>query len=48
MNRMWDRQELERVNPMALAFTPPEIERIRETLSVDSGACIASRGDAER
>lgn len=36
MTRSWGRQDLERVNPLALAFTPAETERLRATLRRDS------------
>jgi hypothetical protein len=44
MNRHWDRHDLERVNPLALQFTPPEIARLRATLEGDS-PCITGRDD---
>jgi hypothetical protein len=37
MTRTWNREELQRVNPMALAFTPAETERLHATLRRDSG-----------
>jgi hypothetical protein len=59
MTRMWDRDALQRVNPMSLSFTPPEVERLRAALDRDSGSvavgtsgsvpeeCIASRDDTD-
>jgi hypothetical protein len=59
MNRQWNRQDLERVNPLALEFTPSEIERLRATLDRNSaslpvgtggsvrGDCLSSRDDVE-
>jgi hypothetical protein len=59
MNRVWQRGDLERVNPLALGFTPPEIERLQATIQrdaasvpvatagTDPGDCIASRDEAE-
>jgi len=41
MNRQWDRRDLERVIPLALEFTPPEIDRIRTTLERDSSSSLA-------
>ena len=43
MTRMWDQDTLQRVNPMSLSFTPPEVERLRAAL--DQGECVARRGD---
>ena len=57
MTRMWDRDALQRVNPMSLSFTPPEVERLRAALDRDSASvpvgtsgsvpkeCIASRDE---
>jgi len=42
MTRTWSLEELQRVNPMALAFTRTETERLHATLHLDSGDCIAS------
>jgi hypothetical protein len=47
MNRHWDRRELERVNPLALEFTPPEIDRIRTTLERDSASLVAATAGSE-
>jgi|SRR5215472_18317665 len=41
MNRQWDRRDLEQVNPLALEFTPPEIDRIRITLERNSASSLA-------
>jgi len=41
MTRAWDQDALQRVNPMSLTFTPPEVERLRAALNPDE--CIASR-----
>ena len=43
MNLQWDQDALQRVNPMSLTFTPPEVERLRAALNPDE--CVASRGD---
>ena len=60
MNRTWNREALQQVNPMSLSFTPPEIERLNAALDRDSasffaraagtdaGTCVASRVEAER
>jgi len=44
MTRTWSLDELQRVNPMALSFTPAETERVHATLYGDSasGDCLAS------
>ena len=42
MNRQWQRQDLEQVNPLALEFTPPEIDRIRATLVRNSASSFAA------
>jgi hypothetical protein len=44
MTRTWSLDELQRVNPMALSFTPAETERVHATLQRDSesGDCLAS------
>ena len=46
MNRQWQRQDLERVNPLELAFTPPEIDRLRTTLerTSDTSFAVATAG----
>jgi hypothetical protein len=45
MTRTWSLDGLQRVNPMKLAFTPSETERLHVTLYGDSpsGDCVASR-----
>jgi hypothetical protein len=59
MTRTWNREDLQRVNPMALRFTPAETERLHATLRQDSASfavgtggaepeCIPSRDDAQR
>jgi hypothetical protein len=47
MNRQWQRQDLERVNPLTLEFTPPEIDRIRTTLEHKASAAFAAAADVE-
>ena len=47
MNRQWDRRELEQVNPLALAFTPPEIDRIRTTLQRSASSLAAATASSE-
>jgi len=47
MNRQWDRRELEQVNPLALEFTPPEIDRIRTTLERNSSSLAAATASSE-
>jgi len=44
MTRTWSLDDLQRVNPMALSFTPAETERVHATLQrdSDSGDCLAS------
>jgi hypothetical protein len=42
MNRQWQRQDLEQVNPLALEFTLPEIDRIRATLERNSSSSLAA------
>src|SRR5689334_22370515 len=44
MTRTWSLDELQRVNPMALSFTPAETDRVHATLYGDSasGDCLAS------
>jgi hypothetical protein len=50
MTRTWNREDLQRVNPMTLRFTPAETERLHAALRLDSSEpeCIASRDVAER
>ena len=48
MNRQWDRHDLERVNPLALEFTPPEIERLRTTLERNSTSSPVGTGGSVR
>jgi hypothetical protein len=42
MNRQWQRQDLEQVNPLELAFTPSEIDRLRATLERNSESLFAA------
>jgi hypothetical protein len=41
MTRTWQREELERVNSRALAFTPAETEKLSAALERDSGSSFA-------
>jgi hypothetical protein len=38
MTRLWNREDLQRVNPLALSFTRTEIERLRAALDRDSAS----------
>jgi hypothetical protein len=59
MNRLWQREALGRVDPLALGFSPPEVERLQATIvrdtasfpvgtaGSDSSECLATRDEAE-
>ncbi|HUK35532.1 MAG TPA: hypothetical protein VLV86_16560 [Vicinamibacterales bacterium] len=53
MNRNWDRRDLEKVDPLTLEFTLPEIDRLRAALEQNSApsfagatACISNGDEA--
>ena len=47
MNRTWNREALQQVNPMSLSFTPPEIDRLNAALDRDMASFVARAGGSD-